>query len=314
MPNTLTIGCEIWDNHGFTEIPMTQLSFTKMHGAGNDFVVLDGVRASLSLTPDQLRFLADRRFGIGADQILLVEPAQAPATDIDFHYRIFNASGDEVEHCGNGARCLYRFIHDQGLSTKPVLRVKTINRVLTLSQEGGEVNVEMGVPNLDPASLPMVVEELPTKRVVDAALFEIPISSTPWWVCPVSMGNPHVVYVSEHMDADALMAYGRALQQHSIFPEGVNVGMMQVINAQKIRLRVWERGVGETLACGTGACAAVVAGILAGQLTSPVKVHARGGVLTVVWAGQGEPVFLRGPTATVFTSTIDVDNLQKEEV
>lgn len=268
-------------------------TFTKMQGAGNDFVVLDGMSQAIDMTPERARALADRHFGIGADQILLVEAPSHP--EADFRYRIFNADGGEVEHCGNGARCFVRFVHEKGLTDKRRIRVETRSGVIEpCLEDDGLVTVDMGVPVLEPARVPFVSDsdavvqplELPDGRRVD--------------ITAVSMGNPHAVQVVDDVDTAPVAATGPLIESHPRFPARVNAGFMQVLDPHAIRLRVYERGAGETLACGTGACAAVVAGILRGLLASPVRVATRGGELSIAWDGPGQAVRMTGPAVTVF--------------
>lgn len=274
------------------------LRFTKMQGLGNDFVVLDGVRQQLSLSPEQLRFLADRHFGIGFDQLLLVEPASQPG--VDFRYRIFNADGSEVEQCGNGARCFARFVFDQGLTTKEEIRVETQKGVITPRLEAdGQVTVDMGVPRFSPDEIPFISDS-------DAVLQPLDLDGTSVDISVVSIGNPHAVQVVADVDSAPVAVHGPLTEVHPRFPERVNAGFMQVLDRHHIRLRVHERGSGETLACGTGACAAVVAGIRRGLLDSPVRVSTRGGELTIAWAGPAQPVRMTGPAVTVFTGEIEL--------
>ncbi|MGB4468483.1 MAG: diaminopimelate epimerase [Azovibrio sp.] len=274
------------------------LRFTKMQGLGNDFVVLDGVRQQLSLSPEQLRFLADRHFGIGFDQLLLVEPASQPG--VDFRYRIFNADGSEVEQCGNGARCFARFVFDQGLTTKEEIRVETQKGVITPRLEAdGQVTVDMGVPRFSPDEIPFISDS-------DAVLQPLDLDGTSVDISVVSIGNPHAVQVVADVDSAPVAVHGPLTEAHPRFPERVNAGFMQVLDRHHIRLRVHERGSGETLACGTGACAAVVAGIRRGLLDSPVRVSTRGGELTIAWAGPAQPVRMTGPAVTVFTGEIEL--------
>ena len=275
-----------------------KLTFVKMQGLGNDFVVLDGIRQTLDLNRGQLRLLADRHFGVGCDQILLVEAATR--ADADFRYRIFNGDGGEVEQCGNGARCFVRFVHDQGLTGKREIRVETISGVIVPRlEDDGLVSVDMGVPLLAPAQVPFLGtsdEPLQTLRVGDR---EITITA-------VGMGNPHAVQVVADVETAAVEELGPLIESHPLFPQRVNAGFMQVVDRQAIRLRVFERGAGETLACGTGACAAVVAGIRRGLLDSPVRVTTRGGMLTITWNGPGTPLLMTGPAVTVFTGEIEI--------
>ena len=275
-----------------------KLRFSKMHGLGNDFVVIDGVRQTIALTPAQIRFLADRHFGVGCDQLLLVERARRP--DVDFRYRIFNADGGEVEQCGNGARCFVRFVHEQGLTEKREIRVETLGGVISPRLEAdGQVTVDMGVPVLEPARIPFVSDHAGVVQPLDVDGRRVDITA-------VSMGNPHAVQVVADVDAAPVAAQGALIEAHPRFPQRVNAGFMQVAGRRQIRLRVFERGVGETLACGTGACAAVVAGILRGLLDSPVRVETRGGELSIAWQGAGTPVSMTGPAVTVFTGEIEL--------
>ena len=275
-----------------------KLTFVKMHGLGNDFVVLDGIRQSVALSTAQLRFLADRHFGVGCDQILLVEAAGQP--DVDFRYRIFNADGGEVEQCGNGARCFVRFVHEQGLTEKRAIRVETVSGVIVPRlEDDGLVSVDMGVPVLAPARIRVISasdELVQTLRIADR---EIAITA-------VGMGNPHAVQLVADVDTAAVEQQGPLIESHPCFPQRVNAGFMQVCDRQSIRLRVFERGAGETLACGSGACAAVVAGVSRGLLDSPVRVETRGGTLSVAWDGPGTPVLMTGPAVTVFKGEIEV--------
>ncbi len=275
-----------------------KLKFSKMHGLGNDFVVLDGVRRSVALTAEQLRTLADRHFGIGCDQILLVEPAQQPG--IDFRYRIFNADGGEVEQCGNGARCFVRFVHDQGLTDKAEIRVETMKGVIGPKLEAsGLVTVDMGVPVFDPERIPFVSPSADVVQPLQVGDHEVMITA-------VSMGNPHAVQVVADTGTAPVERDGPLIESHLRFPQRVNAGFLQVLDRHAIRLRVYERGAGETLACGTGACAAVVAGIARGLLDSPVRVETRGGELNIAWGGPGTPVLMTGPAVTVFTGEIEI--------
>ncbi len=279
-----------------------RLRFTKMHGAGNDFVVLDGTRAPITLSPIQLQRLGDRRFGVGADQILAVERSTAPG--IDFSYRIFNAaSGDEVEHCGNGARCFLRFVREQGLTTKDQLRVQTVNRVLELSLcADGRVTVDMGEPVFEHARIPFDPRGL--QPHCDADFETWPLHGVQLAV--LSMGNPHAVMRVADTEQAAVATLGPAIERDPHFAQGVNVGFLQPLSRAEARLRVFERDAGETLACGTGACAAVVAGIRLGWLDAAVEVHTRGGDLRIEWAGMGAPVRMTGPAQTVFEGEIEL--------
>ncbi|MBI5330871.1 MAG: diaminopimelate epimerase [Betaproteobacteria bacterium] len=273
-----------------------KLKFTKMQGAGNDFVVLDGVRQRLNLSPDHYRALAERHFGIGCDQILVVEPATQP--DCDFRYRIFNADGGEVQQCGNGARCFVRFVHDQGLTPKREIRVETAAGVIVPRlEDDGRVTVDMGPPRFAPAAIPFLAD-------AEALTYVLDVDGEPVEVSALSMGNPHAVRVVCNLDAAPVQELGAKIERHPRFPERVNVGFMQVLHRREVRLRVYERGAGETLACGTGACAAVVAGIRRDLLDDEVRVHALGGDLNIRWGGVGQSVFLTGPAETVFTGEI----------
>jgi diaminopimelate epimerase len=273
------------------------LNFTKMHGLGNDFVVIDAINQSISLTPEQIRQLADRHIGIGCDQLLLVE---ATSTSADFRYRIYNADGGEVEQCGNGARCFMQFVRDQGLTDKSRLRVETAGGPLQLIQQpDGQISVDMGVPRLEPADVPFVAPRRETTYTLDVLERQLEIAV-------VSMGNPHAVLLVDDIETAPVVSLGPAIENHPRFPERVNVGFMQVVKNDCIRLRVFERGAGETLACGSGACAAVVAGRLRGQLTENVKVILNGGELVVSWAGEGRPVLMTGPATTVYQGRIEL--------
>jgi len=284
-----------------------KLRFTKMHGAGNDFVVLDGVRQRVSLRPEQWRMLADRHFGIGADQMLLVESPDAP--DVDFVYRIFNADGGEVEQCGNGARCFVRFVVDEGLTDRRSIRVRTMGGVIQPSlEDDGRVSVDMGEPELEPARVPFDTNGLAPVVQGEDRLWPVELPGGAQPVSVVSMGNPHAVLVVDDIDTAPVSELGPLIERHRRFPARVNAGFMQVVDAQHIRLRVFERGVGETLACGSGACAAVVAGIRRGLLRSPVDVQTRGGALTIAWTGAA--VRMTGPARSVFSGEIDLDMLE----
>jgi diaminopimelate epimerase len=275
-----------------------KLKFSKMHGLGNDFVVLDGVRQSLALTPEQLCYLADRHFGVGCDQILLVEKATQPG--VDFRYRIFNADGGEVEQCGNGARCFVRFVHEQGLTDKREIRVETMKGLISPRLEGdGNVTVDMGVPRFLPAEIPFLADDDVIVHMLDVADETLETSV-------VSMGNPHAVQVVDSVDTAPVGEHGPLIEKHHRFPQRVNAGFMQIVDRHAIKLRVYERGAGETMACGTGACAAVVAGIRRGLLDSPVRVTTRGGDLNIAWGGAERPVLMTGPAVTVFNGEIEL--------
>ena len=269
-----------------------------MHGLGNDFVVLDAIRQDFVPTPGQARFLADRHFGIGCDQILQVEPPRDPGTD--FYYRIFNADGGEVEQCGNGARCFVRFVRDAGLTDKREIRVGTLAGVIVPRLEAdGQVTVDMGVPEFEPARIPFQAERRALTYVLDVGGKAVAISA-------LSMGNPHAVQVVADVESAPVLTEGPALENHARFPQRVNAGYMQVIDRTHIKLRVYERGAGETLACGTGACAAVVSGIQRGLLDNRVTVTTRGGNLGISWEGEGMPVMMTGPAVAVFTGELEL--------
>jgi len=275
-----------------------RLRFTKMQGAGNDFVVLDATRAPVALTAGQVRRLCDRRFGVGADQLLLVEPARHAGTD--FYYRIFNADGGEVQQCGNGARCFARFVHDNNLTTKLEIRVETASGVIAPRLEAdGTVTVNMGIPEFEPVRIPF-------EASARSLTYSLEVGGAVREIGAVSMGNPHAVQIVDNVDTAPVAVEGPEIERHRRFPERVNAGFMQVVDRHAIRLRVHERGAGETLACGTGACAAVVSGIQRGVLASPVVVHARGGELRIRWDGEGHPVFMTGTAVTVFTGEVDL--------
>jgi diaminopimelate epimerase len=273
------------------------IKFTKMQGAGNDFMVIDGVTQSISLSTDMIKKLAHRQFGIGFDQLLLVEPSAIA----DFKYRIFNADGSEVSQCGNGARCFVRFVVDQGLTNKREISVETASGIITPRlEERGLVTVNMGAPRFNPDSIPFIAESVENSYTLEVDNQALDISA-------VSMGNPHAVLVVDDVETAPVLPLGSAIEYHPRFPERVNVGFMQIIDEHHIKLRVFERGSGETLACGTGACAAAVAGMQLGRLSSPVSVSARGGELSIAWQGTDTPVMMTGPAVTVFTGEIDLD-------
>jgi diaminopimelate epimerase len=278
-----------------------RLPFTKMHGAGNDFVVIDATRTPFTPTPDLLRRLTDRHFGIGCDQVLVIGPPSVAG--VDFDYRIFNADGSEVAQCGNGSRCFARYVRDHRLSDRNPLRVRTLDSVLELHVEAdGQVRVNMGVPRLEPAQVPM-------RAAARALHYPLTLASGERIECTaLSMGNPHAVMAVADVETAPVAVVGEALQHHEAFPERVNAGFMQVIDAGNIALRVYERGAGETLACGSGACAAVVAGRLWGRLSEQVNVRVRGGMLRVEWQGEGRPVWMTGPAETVFKGEIEWRN------
>lgn len=275
-----------------------RLKFTKMEGAGNDFIVLDATRAPLRLAPEQIRRLADRHFGVGFDQMLVIERPRSDATD--FYYRIFNADGSEVAQCGNGARCFVRYVHDRGLTPKRTIRVETASGIIEPRlEDDGQVTVDMGVPQFEPARIPFVA---PARQPT----YRLEVNKRDIEIAAVSMGNPHAVQVVADVEAAPVQTEGADIERHPRFPQRVNAGYMQVLDRRRIKLRVWERGAGETLACGTGACAAVVTGIARGLLDSAVEVQARGGNLEIAWAGEGERVYMTGPARTVFEGEIEI--------
>ena len=275
-----------------------RLKFTKMQGAGNDFVVIDAISQSVELDPATVRRIADRHFGVGCDQLLLIERPRTAQTD--FYYRIFNADGAEVQHCGNGARCFLRFVRDRGLTDKREIRVETIGGVIVPKLEAdGQVTVDMGPPRFEPANIPFIADQ-------QAPTYWIEVDGQPVEISALSMGNPHAVQVVEDVDSAPVLTQGPLVETHERFPERANAGFMQVVDRSHIRLRVYERGAGETLACGTGACAAVVAGITRGYLDTPVRVSTRGGELTIAWRGGTSPVLMTGPAETVFEGEIQL--------
>ena len=289
-----------------------RVRFTKMQGAGNDFVVLDETRGRLGLSAAQYRFLADRHFGVGADQILTVRPA--PSADVDFEYVIHNADGGEVEHCGNGARCFVRYVRDKGLTDLNPVRVKVKHGEISLSlNEDGRVTVDMGAPVFDLSRVPFEPKALVAQAMGGFERWPLPLAGGD--VAPVSvlsMGNPHAVLLVDNVDTAPVLTWGPQIERHAQFPARVNAGFLQVVDRSNVRLRVFERGVGETLACGTGACAAVVAGIRLGLLDARVDVETRGGRLTIGWrdnATHDAPVFMTGPATSVFEGEIDVPEL-----
>jgi diaminopimelate epimerase len=284
-----------------------KLRFTKMHGAGNDFVMLNGVTQRIDLTREQLRWLSDRRFGVGADQILLVEAASQP--DLDFRYRIFNSDGGEVEQCGNGARCFVKFVHDERLTSKRAIRVQTLGGIIEPRlQDNDEVSVDMGVPRFDPADAGFDPSGLTPIVEHDQTLWPLDVGHRVT-IAVLSMGNPHAVQTVSNIETAAVTTDGPSIEHHHRFRERVNAGFMQIVNRHCLRLRVWERGAGETLACGTGACAAVVSGIRRGLLDTPVTVIARGGQLEIGWRSSTDavqPVLLTGAARTVFKGEIEI--------
>jgi diaminopimelate epimerase len=303
-----------------TDNGVMRINFTKMHGLGNDFVVLDETQQLIGLTPAQIRFLADRHFGVGADQVLSV---RAPTSaDVDFAYVIHNADGETVEHCGNGARCFVRYVRSKGLTDKRTIRVSVAKGQIELTEgDDGQVRVDMGEPVFEPAEVPFDTESLTAEPcgdwhawTLDASLHGAPDSArmgTAVWPAEMSlgvlsMGNPHAVQVVGDVDTAPIDLWGPWVERHPRFPNRVNAGFMQIVSRDHIKLRVYERGAGETLACGTGACAAVVTGIRWGLLNETVSVDTRGGTLTVAWAGMGQPVWMTGPATAVFEGAIDV--------
>lgn len=286
-----------------------KLKFTKMHGAGNDFVVIDAINQQIDFNTDQWRRLGDRRFGVGADQILVVERPLEPGCD--FRYRIFNSDGGEVEQCGNGSRAFVRFVSEKGLTDKRSIRVQTMAGIIEPRlEDDGSVTVDMGAPVLEPAAVPFDSAGLTGRPEGRDTLWPLSLrqggAEHTVFVSVVSMGNPHAVQTVGDVDNAPVAELGPQIEHHPRFPKRVNAGFMQVVHRQHVKLRVYERGAGETLACGTGACAAVVAGIRRGLLDSPVRVSARGGELSIAWAGEGEPVYLSGPAVTVFEGEIEL--------
>ncbi len=277
------------------------IAFTKMHGLGNDFIVIEALVHSFNASTEQIRQLADRHFGIGFDQLLLVEPPLSE--DMDFSYRIFNADGNEVEQCGNGARCFARFVYDRGLTEKTEIRVGTLSGIIIPRLlDDGRVCVDMGAPEFEPEKIPFISDQRERSYRLVLENDEIEIGT-------VSMGNPHAVQLVDDVDLAPVSQTGPEIEHHQRFPQRVNAAYMQVLDRHSIRLRVWERGSGETLACGTGACAAVVVGIEQGLLDSPVEVSLRGGTLQVEWSGQGESVFMTGPAEYVYEGSYEMEKL-----
>ena len=286
-----------------------KLKFTKMHGAGNDFVVIDAINQQIDFTAEQWKALADRRFGVGADQLLVVEKSANPACD--FRYRIFNNDGGEVEQCGNGARAFVKFVAEKGLTDQRRISVETMSGIIAPRlEDDGSVTVDMGAPIFEPARVPFDPDGLQGQPEGDDTLWplvlELAGQKETVHVSVVSMGNPHAVQVVADVDTAPVELTGPLIEHHAHIPKRVNAGFMQLVDRSHIRLRVFERGAGETLACGTGACAAAVAGIRRGLLDSPVRVDARGGQLSIAWAGEGEPVLMTGPAVTVFEGEITV--------
>lgn len=273
-----------------------QTRFTKMHGLGNDFVVLDAVRQSIRLNADIIKRIADRNLGIGCDQVLVIEPPTD--RNIDFNYRIFNCDGSEVEQCGNGARCIGRYIKDQQLSGKKTLRIKTKNRVMEITTTTKNmITANMGEPSFIPADIPLDSEQ-------QNDLYSIDINNSSLKIAALSVGNPHAVLQVDNIDQADVETIGTLIQKHTFFPESVNVGFMQIIDRQNLALRVYERGVGETQACGSGACAAAVAAIKQGLVDKTIEIELLGGKLTIEWQGEGQPILMTGPAETVFHGKI----------
>ena len=284
-----------------------ELKFTKMHGAGNDFIVVDGIAQDLSnITPAQWRALAHRQFGIGADQILLVQPSEIP--NVDFKYTIYNQDGSLVENCGNGARCFVKFVVEKKLTDKRAVSVHLCTgQIMTLKlNEDDTVTVNMGAPRNAPADLPATVNGLPTQTQGADTLYGVAFAGQTHWLSLVSMGNPHAVQIVADVNSSPVLTEGAFLETHPMFPNRVNAGFMQINTRHDVHVRVFERGAGETLACGTGICACVVAGIRRGELDSPVLVHARGGELTIAWQGGNTPVMMTGPVVTVFEGVVTI--------
>jgi diaminopimelate epimerase len=274
------------------------LKFTKMQGVGNDFVVVDAVNQQVALDAQTVRRIADRHFGVGCDQILLIERPRTRGTD--FYYRIYNADGEEVQHCGNGARCFLRYVRDKGLTDKTQIRVETLAGVIVPKLESdGQVTVDMGVPEFEPAKIPFLAD-------AQAQTYRIEVAGESVEISALSMGNPHAVQVVESVERAPVLTQGPLIEHHPRFPQRANAGYMEVVDRHRINLRVYERGAGETLACGTGACAAVVTGVTRGYLDSPVSVRARGGPLNIAWAGGRRPVLLTGAAETVFEGAIEI--------
>jgi diaminopimelate epimerase len=277
------------------------IAFTKMHGLGNDFIVIEALKKKFHGSPEQIRRLADRHFGIGFDQLLLVEPPVSE--DMDFSYRIFNADGDEVEQCGNGARCFARFVYDRGLTEKTEIRVGTLSGIIIPRiLDDGRVCVDMGVPDFEPERIPFITDQRQHS-------YSLALENGVVEIAAVSMGNPHAVQIVEDVDSAPVTQTGPEIEHHPLFPQRVNAGYMEVIDRQAIRLRVWERGSGETMACGTGACAAVVTGIDQGLLDSPVEVSLPGGKLDIEWSGQDTSVFMTGPAEYVYEGEFEMEKL-----
>ena len=287
--------------HEFIDSNVMQLQFTKMQGLGNDFIVIDRISQQLDISAEQARRLANRKHGIGCDQILMVEKPHQ--TGVDFNYRIFNADGGEVEQCGNGARCFAVFVRDSGLTDKTSIRVQTKNSMMTLNVgPDNEVTVDMGVPEFKPENIPFMANE-------ESDSYKLDVDGSSLKIAALAIGNPHAVQIVDDVDAAPVGELGPLIEGHTRFPNRVNAGFVQIIDKTQIKVRVYERGVGETLACGSGACAAMVAGRLWGLLNEKVDVILRGGPLTVTWRGKGKPVFMAGTATKVFDGEIDLDKL-----
>jgi diaminopimelate epimerase len=274
------------------------IEFTKMHGLGNDFVVIDAISQTISLSSQQIKAIADRHFGIGCDQLLLVEKAESKSAD--FRYRIFNADGGEVEQCGNGARCFALFVRQQGLTTNDKIIVETSSGIIELLVSGEQVTVNMGAPDFEPGSLPFLEENR-------SESYNLMVNETEYAIGAVSMGNPHSVMLVDNIDDIDIETLGPAIESHPMFPNRVNAGFMQILSRNEVRLRVYERGVGETRACGTGACAAVAIGRSLNKLDEQVTVHLHGGDLNISWPGEGDALLMTGPATTVFQGKINCD-------
>lgn len=281
------------------------LKFTKMHGAGNDFIVIDAINQSVNLTSDLCKQLADRRFGIGADQILLVEKSHTKG--VDFRYRIFNSDGSEVEQCGNGARAFVKFVVDKGLTDQRQIKVETMAGTIEPKlEEDGRITVDMGAPIFSPELIPFNAQDLHGTQQHAATLWPLQIGDAIVELSVVSMGNPHAVQIVTNVETADVAHTGPLIENHIRFPKRVNAGFMEIVDRHHIRLRVYERGAGETLSCGTGACAAVVSGIQRGMLDSPVKVTTHGGILSIAWAGDHQSVMMTGPALNVFEGSIEI--------
>ncbi len=275
-----------------------KLNFTKMQGAGNDFVVIDSFTTPVNLSTTQIKHIANRYFGVGCDQLLMVEKTDTP--NVDFRYRIFNADGGEVEQCGNGARCFVRFVVEKNLIKKREISVETASGIIVLKlQDNNDVTVNMGPPNFDPSALPFKADKKQLQ-------YPLPLTDTTIQIAAVSMGNPHAVILVDNVDTANVSNLGPQIEAHEQFPQHVNAGFMQIVNPHEINLRVFERGSGETLACGSGACAAVVSGIQLDLLQSPVLVNTRGGQLKIEWMGETSSVMMTGPAEIVFEGTINI--------